>query len=349
MPTTNRRMILTSRPRDEVTDDCFTLVTETVPSAGPTDVLVRHLWSSFEPAQRGWLNDIPSYMPPVAIGEVMRAFGVGQVAASNSAAFPVGSFVHGSLGWQEWCVVDVSQPDHQLESIPSEIDDPLLMLSALGVTGLTAWFGMTRVARPLLGDTVLVTAAAGATGSVAAQLARLAGAHRVIGTAGSAAKRAWAVEVAGLDECVDHHDDKIRRRLREVAPEGFDVVFDNVGGRLLDAALFNLAEGARVALCGSISTGYRPELPEVGLHHYQLLTTRRARMEGFLLFDHRDSFTLARQRLARYVRSGRLVVQHDMLEGLERAPEGLRRLFRGLNTGKQILHIADPLHDAAVG
>ncbi len=343
MTETNRRMLLRSRPQGPVTDDCFELIHEAVPEVGPNTVLIRNLWLSFEPAQRGWLNDIPSYIPPVAIGEVMRSFGVGQVVESTHHEFPAGAYVHGSLGWQDWALIDVSQPDHGLERVPDGISDPKLMLSALGVTGLTAWFGMTEVARPIPGDTVLVTAAAGATGSVAAQLARLAGAHRVIGTAGSAEKRAWAIEVAGMDDCVDHHDEKIRRRLRESAPEGFDAVFDNVGGRVLDAALFNIAQGARVALCGSISTGYRPELPEVGLHHYQLLTTRRARMEGFLLFDFQASFQRARQRLARWIDSGQLVVEHDVLEGLERAPEGLRRLFEGRNTGKQVLHLADPM------
>ena len=219
----------------------------------------------------------------------------------------------------------------------------MLMLSVAGVTGMTAYFGMRHIGQPVPGDTVLVTAAAGATGSVAGPgRARNLGAARVIGTAGSEDKRAWVRDVAGFDECVDHYDDNVRRRLRELAPNGYNVVFDNVGGALLDAALFNIAEHGRLALCGSISTGYRPERPEVGLHYYQLLTTRRARMEGFLLYDFEERFGEARRTLLGWYADGRLHVEHDILEGLPNAPLGLRRLFDGGNLGKQILHLSDP-------
>jgi len=338
----NRRLLLRSRPEGVVTDDTFELVTAATGPLGAGEILVRNLWLAFEPAQRGWLNDVPSYLPPVGLGEVMRSWGLGQVVESRDAAWPPGSLVHGTLNWQEYAVVDTRAPGCDVEIVPADVDDPLLLLSAGGITGLTAYFGMVDIARPASGDTVLVTAAAGATGSVAGQIARLLGATRVIGTAGSAEKRAWVTDVAGFDDCVDHHDPKVRRLLSAAAPDGFDVVFDNVGGALLDAAIFNLAVGGRIALCGAISTGYAPRRPEVGLHYYQLLTTRRARMEGFLVLDYAERYGEARRRLLGWARTGELRVQHDVLEGLERAPEGLRRLFEGRNLGKQLLHLADP-------
>jgi NADPH-dependent curcumin reductase CurA len=189
------------------------------------------------------------------------------------------------------------------------------------------------------GDTVLVTSAAGATGSIAGQIARIKGAARVVGTAGAEEKRSWVRDVAGFDDCRCHYDDDIRRQLREVSPQGYNVVFDNVGGSLLDAALFNIAERARIVLCGSISTGYKPQRPEVGLHYYQLLTTRRGRMEGFIVTDHAARFDEARAELAAWIADGRLQQQSDVLEGLEQAPSGLQRLFSGGNLGKQLLRL----------
>lgn len=336
----NRRLVLRERPTDVVSDSCFTEIVEDIADPDEGQVLVRNLWLSFDPAQRGWLNDVRSYIAPVGLGEVVRAFGVGQVERSRHEGFPEGSLVHGLLHWQEWALVDVAGGD--LELVPDDLDDPTLLLSGLGLTGMTAYFGMREIGRPAAGDTVLVTAAAGATGSVAGQVARNLGASRVVGTAGTQAKRQWVCEMAGFDDCVDHHDPEVRRSLRSAAPDGYDVVFDNVGGALLDAALFNVALHGRIVLCGSISTGYRPERPTVGLHYYQLLTTRRARMEGFLLHDFEERFDEARAALAGWLADGRLTIAHDVLEGLERAPEGLQRLFAGGNLGKQLLHLGDP-------
>jgi NADPH-dependent curcumin reductase len=342
----NRQLVLRARPSGIVTDDCFELVER--PVAAPVDgqVLVRSLWLSFEPAQRGWLNDVRTYVPPVAIGEVMRSWGVGQVIASAHPDFRPGQFVHGTLQWQTHALIDLSvetNPPTELAAIPPEVHDPMLMLSIAGVTGMTAYFGMRYIGQPVEGDTVVVTAAAGATGSVAGQVARNLGAARVIGTAGAKAKQDWVRQVAGFDDCVDHYDDKVRRRLRELAPDGYDVAFDNVGGSLLDAVLFNIASRGRIVLCGSISTGYRPERPEVGLHYYQLLTTRSARMEGFVLYDFEARFAEARRTLLDWYDAGTVHVEHDILADLPNAPQGLRRLFDGGNLGKQILHVADPV------
>ncbi len=335
----NRQLLLRERPTGEVRDEHFELAETDVPSPEEGQVLVRTRWVSFDPAQRGWLNDIRSYVPPVAIGEPMRAYGVGEVVASKVAGVEEGTLVHAQLGWQDYALVEPGTGE-LFEPVPPSVEQPEMMLGVLGLTGLTAYFGMTDIGRPVEGDVVLVTAAAGATGSVAGQIARIKGAARVIGTAGSDDKRAWVRDVAGFDECLDHYDEGIRRQLREASRAGYDVVFDNVGGALLDAALFNIAERGRIALCGSISTGYRPERPDVGLHYYQLLTTRRARMEGFLVTDYADRFDEARADLARWVAEGRLRHHQDVLEGLERAPEGLRRLFTGGNLGKQLLRVS---------
>jgi NADPH-dependent curcumin reductase CurA len=337
---TNRQLVLRERPAGEVADEHFELIESPVPSPSDGEVVVRTIWLSFDPAQRGWLNDIRSYVAPVAIGEVMRAQGIGEVVASRAHTLAAGSLVAAELGWQEYALVDTEKAG-SVEVVPPDLQKPELMLSALGTTGLTAYFGMLDIGRPVEGDTVLVTAAAGATGSIAGQIARIRGARVVVGTAGSDEKRAWVRDVAGFDDCVDHYDAQVRRRLREAAPAGYNVVFDNVGGSLLDAALFNIAEHARVVLCGSISTGYRPERPDVGLHYYQLLTTRRSRMEGFIVTDYAPRFAEARVDLASWLEDGRLRQEHDVLEGLERAPEGLRRLFAGGNLGKQLLKLGD--------
>ncbi len=338
----NSMIVLAERPQGDITSSCFAQTSKPVPVPNAGQVVVRNLWLSFDPAQRGWINDVASYIPPVAIGEPMRAYGVGQVVESKSAKFAEGQLVAGVLNWQQFALLHDS--DDELIAVPDDVPDPRLMLSLLGTTGLTAYFGITEVARVVAGDAVLVTAAAGATGSVAGQVARATGASIVVGTAGSDAKRDWAVNVAGFDACVDHYEPNVRRALQAEAPEGgFSVVYDNVGGKLLDRAIMNTAVHGRIALCGAISTGYRPERPSEGLFAYQLLTTRRIRMEGFLLFDFAHLFERARRQLTDWFAEGVIKIEHDQLDGLEKAPEGLRRLFGGGNLGKQILQVAEPL------
>lgn len=342
---TNRQVLLRERPTDRVEDRHFELVERAVPSLGDRQVLVRVCWLAFAPAQRGILNDVPSYVPPVAIGEVMRGTAAGQVVASTHPDYSVGDKVMGTFGWQEYAVLS---PDEavdglsDIERLPADVDLKVAV-NILGTTGMTAYVGMVDLGLPLEGDTVLVTAAAGATGSLAGQIARALGAARVVGTAGSAEKRAWVTEEFGFDECVDHHDPKVFRSLRAAAPNGFDVVFDNVGGSLLDDALANLALRARVVLCGAISTGYMPKRAEVGLRNYQFITTRRATVRGFIVRDHGARFADARADLQRWITEGRLRWNEDIAEGLATAPATLQRLFDGANLGKQLLRVADPL------
>lgn len=334
----NRQVLLRDRPTDQVGDEHFEVVTTPVPEPGDGEVLLRTLWLSFDPAQRGWLNDVRSYVPPVGIGEPMRAYGIGEVVTSNADGVKSGDLVHTMLGWQEYAVVDPSS-DTLFEPVPAAVTQPEMMLGLLGMTGLTAYFGMTDIGRPVEGDAVIVTAAAGATGSIAGQIARIKGASQVIGTAGADEKRAWVRDVAGFDDCLDHYDENVLRAIRAANRDGYQVVFDNVGGTLLDACLFNIATHSRVVLCGSISTGYKPQRPDVGIYYYQLLTMRRSLMQGFLVSDYQDHYDEARADLLRWSEEGRLVQQYDVVEGLEHAPTTLNRLFSGGNLGKQLLKL----------
>ena len=337
MTESNRQMVLRERPANEVGSEHFELVTNPRPEPGEGEVLLKTLWLSFDPAQRGWLNDVRSYVPPVAIGEPMRAYGIGEVVTSNAEGVKPGELVHTMVGWQDYAVVNPTG-DTLFERVPEAVREPEMMLGLLGMTGLTAYFGMIDIGRPVEGDAVIVTAAAGATGSIAGQIARIKGAKQVIGTAG-AATCGWVRDVAGFDDCLDHYDDNILRAIRAANRDGYQVVFDNVGGTLLDACLFNIAVHARVVLCGSISTGYKPQRPDVGIHYYQLLTMRRSLMQGFLVSDYQDRYDEARADLLRWVDEGRLVQQYDVAEGLEQAPATLNRLFRGGNIGKQLLRV----------
>ncbi|MBK9180400.1 MAG: NADP-dependent oxidoreductase [Acidimicrobiales bacterium] len=339
MTDVNRQLVLARRPIGAVQDDDFELRTGPVPEPGPGQFLVRVLWLSFDPTQRGWLNDVPSYVPPVQIGEVMRAGAVGQVVASHNPGFAVGDYVQGTFGWQDYVATDGTGM-LPVTKVPPGVP-PTAVLGVFGITGLTAYFGMLELGHPKEGDVVLVSGAAGATGSVAGQIARVKGC-RVIGTAGGPEKCAWVRDVAGFDECIDYKADDVGRRLAELAPRGIDVYFDNVGGPVLEAALANLGLRARVVLCGGISSGYTMEELPPGPRNYMQLVIRRARMEGFLVLDYAPRFAEAVAQLAAWVADGSIRTAEDVQVGLERAPATLRRLFEGKNLGKQLLKVADP-------
>jgi NADPH-dependent curcumin reductase CurA len=336
----NRRVVLANRPVGTVKDTDFRIEESPVPEPGPGEYLVRNLMLSFEPTQRGWLNDRQSYLPPVAIGEVMRSFGAGQVVESNNPDFPVGTLVQGALGWQDYVATEGNLPLGRVSKVPAGVP----LEKALGVfstTGLTAYFGMLDIAQVKEGDVVLVSAAAGATGSVAGQIARLLGASTIIGIAGGERKCAWVRDVAGFDACIDYRSENVRQRIGELAPKGLDVYFDNVGGHILEAALDHIAHHARIVLCGGISSGYSMEARPQGPNNLSRLIERRSRMEGFLVLDFVPRFGEAVKRLAEWVGQGRIVTEEDVQEGLENAPATLRRLFEGSNLGKQLLRIAE--------
>jgi NADPH-dependent curcumin reductase CurA len=337
----NGQWRLKSRPTGMVREDDFEYVEEAAPDPGANEFLVRNVYLAFEPAMRGWLNDVKSYVPPVQIGEVMRASTVGRVVESNNSAYPEGTLVTGMFGWQEYAVSD-GNPGMmgRIGKVPEGLD-PALMLSALGGTGLTAYFGMLDVGKPEAGDVVVVSGAAGATGSVAGQIARIKGAGKVVGIAGGERKCAWLVDELGFDAAIDYKSENVQARLRELCPQGINVFFDNVGGDILDAALLNMAQRGRIVLCGGISSYNAEDLPP-GPRNYMQLVIRRCTMAGFILIDYFDQAPRALEDLGKWIADGQLKHAEDIQEGFENTPRTFLRLFTGENLGKQLLKIADP-------
>ena len=278
------------------------------------------------------MENIADYVAPMAIGDVMRGSGISEVIESRHPGFAPGDMVAGSTGWTEWHVSDgtgLTPCDPALA--------PTAMLSVLGTTGVTAWCGLFKIGKPLPGDTVVVSGAAGATGSIVGQLARIAGC-RVVGIAGGADKCAWLVEEAGYDAAIDYKAGDVRRQLREHCPGGIDVIFDNVGGAILNDMLGEIATGARVVICGGISRYETGSLP-AGPQNYFNLVFRRGTMSGFIVLDWAAEFPAIRKRLAGFANDGRLAWREDIQHGFENAPATLGRLFTGDNRGKQLLEL----------
>jgi NADPH-dependent curcumin reductase CurA len=314
-----------------VTTGNFELRSGPVPEPGDGQFLVRNRWLAFEPAMRGWIEDKPNYIPPVAIGEVMRGMTVGEVTASKHDDFAVGDLVTGMLGWQEWAVLD----GNVRTLAPGS--DPRLALSVYGITGATAYFGLLEIGRMRAGDVVVVSGAAGATGSVVGQIAKIKG-GRAIGVAGGPEKCAWLTDEAHFDAAIDYKHDDLDARLAELCPDGVDVYFDNVGGDTLDSVLGQIARGARVVVCGSISSYNLSEKPP-GPRNYYRIVAQRARMEGFVVIDYLPRIAEAVADLSRWVEAGRIAWKCDVQHGFENAPETLLRLYSGANFGKQLLEL----------
>jgi NADPH-dependent curcumin reductase CurA len=334
----NRQWLLAKRPEGMVTAANFDFVESPIPTPAEGQLLVRNLYLSFDPAMRGWMEDRKSYVPPVQIGEPMRCSSVAQVIESKSADFQTGDIVQGTFGWQDYAIVELPGLI-PVSKVPEGV--PItLPLGALGVTGLTAYFGLLDLGEPKQGDTVVVSGAAGATGSIAGQIARLKGC-RVIGIAGGPDKCMCLPDDAGSDGAIDYKNDDVDARLRELCPKGVDIYFDNVGGRILEIVLGQIAQNARIVMCGGIS-GYNEKEPPAGPHNLMNLILQRARMEGFIVIDYIPRFGEAIKALAGWVMAGEIVHQEDIQEGLENAPATFQRLFQGKNLGKQLLKIADP-------
>lgn len=333
----NRQWLLARRPVGTLTADCFTLQTSPAPVPAEGEVLVRNLYLSCDPTQRGWIAG-DTYLPAVKIGEVVRSFAVGEVVESRNPRFAKGQLVQGLFGWQDYAAVAPGTP-----SAPGPVPPGIPVetaMSALGLTGLTAYFGLLDVGRPQAGETVVVSGAAGATGSVVGQIAKLKGC-RAIGIAGGAAKCKRLVEELGFDAAIDYKSEKVSARLRELCPKGIDVFFDNVGGEILDAALARLAMRGRVVVCGAIARYNDAEL-QAGPKNYLNLIVVRGRMEGFLVMDYLKRAPEAVAALAGWMAEGKIKDRVDVQEGLENAPAALARLFRGENDGKQLVKIAEP-------
>ncbi|WP_436498916.1 NADP-dependent oxidoreductase [Actinokineospora sp. HUAS TT18] len=336
MPTTNRQIRLAARPVGLPDDSSWRVTEEPVATPGDGEVLVQVLLLSLDPAMRGWMNDVRSYIPPVGIDEVMRAAGVGRVVASGDARFAEGTYVSGATGVQEYALLRGD------DLLPLDLDlaPAARWLGALGMSGMTAYFGLLDVGAPKPGDTVVVSGAAGATGSLVGQIAKINGC-RVIGIAGGAEKCRWLVDELGFDAAIDYKSEDLKAALREHAPKGVDVYFDNVGGEMLDTVLARLARGARVVICGAISQ-YNATTEVRGPANYLQLLVARARMEGFVVFDYAGRFREAAKELAGWIADGRLIAREDVVDGgVDAFPAALRKLFDGANTGKLVLRLAD--------
>lgn len=332
-PSLNRRCVLARRPKGEIEDADFVIEDAPLESLEPGEFLVQVSLLALDPAMRGWMNDIRSYIPPVAIGEVMRAFGVGTVVSSREPRVVEGSVVSGSFGVQRYATASIKGV-----SVISPLRAPReKYLSVLGLTGLSAYFGLLDVGRPQPGETVVVSAAAGGVGSVVGQIARLQGC-RVVGIAGGEQKCRYLKERLRFDDVVDYRAEKVRSGLRRACPEGVDVFFDNVGGDTLDAALASLTRGARVVICGAVSQ-YNAVGPPQGPANYLSLLVNRASMAGFIVFDYEDRFEEALAHLSSWMIAGDVVSDEEVMRGIGSFPDALRRLFNGDKTGKLLLDV----------
>lgn len=340
MSDNNRQWLLKERPAALVGPEHFEQVTTPMPSPdlAAGEVLIKTLMLGFDPAMRGWIRDERSYLPPVGLGEPMRASGVGQVIASQNPELPTGTLVQGLLNWQEYSVAGPSSlvPPRPL---PEGVS-PAMALSVFGTTTLTAYFGLLDVGKPKSGETVLVSGAAGATGSVVAQIASIKGC-RVIGIAGGEEKCQWLKEACGVNDVIDYKNENISSRLAELCNGDIDVFFDNVGGETLEAAIDHMADFGRIVLCGAISQ-YNNAEAAPGPKNLMTLVARRIRMQGFIVLDYLDRAEEAYAELAGWVMDGKIAWREDIQEGFDNIPATLQRLYDGRNQGKQLLRLADP-------
>ena len=329
----NRQFLLAQRPVGLPSRETFSYVETSVSEPGPGQILVKNAYLSLDPAMRGWMNDAKSYIPPVGIGEVMRALGVGEVVASQHPDFAVGDHVNGALGVQDYFL---GEPKGFYKVDPKRAPLPLY-LSALGMTGMTAYFALLDVGAPKAGETVVISGAAGAVGSIAGQIAKLKGC-RVVGIAGGADKCKFLIDELGFDGAIDYKNEEVIAGLKRECPKGVDVYFDNVGGDILDTVLQRLSVGARVVICGAISQ-YNNKEAVKGPSNYLSLLVNRARMQGMVVFDYASRYGEAAQEMAEWLADGRLKSREDIVEGFDTFPDTLLRLFRGENTGKLLLKV----------
>ncbi|HJN03753.1 MAG TPA: NADP-dependent oxidoreductase [Alphaproteobacteria bacterium] len=335
LPNSNRRIALANRPAGAPQPDNFRLEEVPFPDPEPGEVLVRGLFLSVDPYMRGRIRDVKSYAPPVAVGGTMPGGAVGEVVRSRDPAFAPGDLVVGDLGWQEFAAA----PAKALRKVPPEVQPVSLALGVLGMPGLTAYFGLLEVGAAKAGETVVVSSASGAVGAVVGQTAKIKGC-RAVGIAGSDEKVAYCLDELGFDAAINYNTGPdIGGALKKACPDGIDVYFDNVGGPITDAALLGLNERARVAVCGQIS-GYNSETAEMGPRLLWQLIVKRARIEGFLIFDYAKRYDEALRDLGEWVQDGRIKFREDIAEGLEHAPEAFIGMLAGRNFGKQLVRLA---------
>jgi len=337
MRNSNRQWVLRQRPEGEVSEGDLELVDAPKPEAGDGEMLIRTIYLSLDPTNRIWMSDMDQYMPPVEIGDVMRGGTLGVVEQSNLDGFDVGDIVVPGLGgWQDYTVSDGTG----VSKIPAGLGIPLdAFMSVLGATGMTAYFGLLDIGNPQPGETVVVSAAAGAVGSTVGQIAKIKGC-RVVGIAGSDEKCKWVVDDLGFDACINYKTENVLEALRRECPDGIDVYFENVGGDILDAVLTLINQNARIPLCGLIST-YNAEGDVPGPYMFRNILMKRARVEGFIIIDFLERFAEGQAEMGQWLAEGKLKYRTDIVDGLETAPTALKRLFTGENIGKLLVRVSD--------
>ena len=330
----NRQWRLAARPVGRLKDSDFQFTREAAPAPRDGEVLIRNLYLSLDPTNRGWVNETASYLPPVQIGDVMRGSAIGIVEQSRNPAFAEGANVQGLLGWQDYAISDGSG----LLLLPANAGVPLTAFFGLfGHIGLTAYYGLLDIGQPKPGETLVVSAAAGAVGSLVGQIGKIKGC-RVVGIAGSDEKCRWIVDDLGFDSAINYKSEPVVEGLKKHCPDGIDIDFENVGGQILDAVLSLINLRARIVLCGLISQ-YNATEPVPGPYNFVNILIRRARVEGFIVMDYTNRAPQAAADLAKWLAEGRIKYRIDEVEGLERAPEALNRLFDGENIGKLVVKI----------
>ena len=335
MSNTNKQIRLAHYPEGLPADDTWKLVDGEIPQPTEGQFVVRNHYISLDPAMRGWIRDVRSYLPPVQIDEVMRAGAVGEVVESKNDGFRVGTKVQGVFGVQQYAVSDgkgVSPVDDSVAELP-------LFLATLGMPGMTAYFGLLEIGQPKEGDTVVVSAASGAVGQVVGQIAKIKGC-RVVGIAGGPEKCSWVVDELGFDACIDYKNEDVGKGLKEHCPDRIDVYFDNVGGKILDECLKQMNLHGRIPTCGLISQ-YNATEPVPGPYNYDLILMHRLKIQGFIILDYMDRYPEATEALIGWMKEGRLKARLDVSEGLETALQAVKKLYTGENTGKLMVRVKD--------
>ena len=331
----NRQWRLAARPIGLIKESDFEWREEPVPTPGEGEILVRNIYLSLDPANRGWVREVKSYIPPVTIGEVMRGITIGVVEQSHHPDFQVGDIVQGILGWQEYALTDGAG----LTQLPRELSLPLTAYMGLfGIIGPTAYFGLLDIGKPKAGETLVVSAAAGAVGSLVGQIGKIKGC-RVVGIAGTDEKCRWITEELGFDAAINYKTEPVGERLQKHCPDGIDLYFDNVGGEILDAVLSLINVRARIVICGTISHANVTE-PVPGPYNFRSILTQRARVEGFIILDYVARFQEATEDMGRWLTEGKIQYRVDVVEGLENAPGAINKLFDGSNKGKLIVKVS---------
>jgi NADPH-dependent curcumin reductase CurA len=328
----NRQFRLAARPEGAISASDFTFGTEPANAPAEGEVLVKVTYLSLDPAMRGWMRDAPSYIPPVQLGAVMRAGGVGVVVESRDPKFAPGDHVTGALNVQEYATI----AGKSLTKIDTRMAPETVWLNVLGMPGMTAYFGLLDIGQPVAGQTVVVSGAAGAVGATVGQIAKIKGC-RAVGIAGGPEKCAYLLEL-GFDAAIDYKNENVHAGLKQHCPDGIDIYFDNVGGDILDAALARLAMHARIVICGAISQYNSTSVQ--GPKNYLSLLVKRARMQGMVVFDYADRYAQGAMEMAGWMAQGKLKSREDVVDGLETFPDTLNKLFRGENFGKLVLKVA---------